>query len=120
MPAEKFGAHIGAIHRWIQWNAIRGDQVAWGSNEPLVLKRNVSPALLEDVAQEVADAVIDDSSLITSKKLQSSWDDIGNTPFTLTVDGEYSVKLKIDGKDEEEYLNLGDALSSLFYHHFKR
>ena len=118
MPAAKFGAHIGAIHRWIQWNVIRGDEVYWGSEKPMVLKREVSPALLESIAQEVADAVIDDPFLITTKKIQKRWGDIGFPKFKLEVDGKHSIVLEMDGK-RGEYLSLESALSALF-HYFLR
>lgn len=73
MPAKKYGAHIGAIHNWIQWNTFNGDRVSWGSEEELKLKRNLTVRELESIAQMVADAVIDDRSLVTAEKIQAAW-----------------------------------------------
>jgi len=113
MPAEKSGAHIGAIHNWIQWNTFNGDRVDWGSDEPLILKRNVTARFLEEITQIVADAVIDDPHLVTADKLSDRWKDKNYPPFKLEVDNS-TVMLEMNGH-VHEYLNLNDALSLLFY-----
>jgi hypothetical protein len=50
------GAWLGATRSWIQWNCINGDTVTWGSDEILKLKRNFTPAVVEEIAAQAVDA----------------------------------------------------------------
>jgi len=53
----KSGAHLGAIHSWIQREAWNGETVTWGSNEFLKLK-DLTVADMEHLAQDIRDAVL--------------------------------------------------------------
>ena len=53
------GKHLGAVRKWIKWNARNGEHVKWGSNE--VLEYTFTVANLEEIAQQVADAMKDQS-----------------------------------------------------------
>lgn len=112
MPAKKYGAHIGAIHSWIQWNAFNGDRVTWGSDEVLNLKRALTVRDLENIAQMVADVVIDDRSLVTAEKIQAAWAAAGHPEIVLRTSGRYLVRLSA-GEKQAEYLLLQHALGAL-------
>ena len=53
----KGGAHLGEMRRWIQWHALNGDTVTWGSRDVLRLK-DVTPGDLDRLAQDIRDAVL--------------------------------------------------------------
>lgn len=50
------GAHIGAVHSWIQWNCVGGDSVTWGSDE--VLRKDFTVKDLENLAKKIALATL--------------------------------------------------------------
>ena len=50
------GAWLKAARMWIQWHCTNGDSVTWGSNT--VLQPNLTVRDIEDLAAEVAAAVI--------------------------------------------------------------
>jgi hypothetical protein len=112
MPAKSYGAHIGAIHNWIQWNAFNGDRVTWGSDERLNLKRALTVRELEEIAQRVADAVIDDIAMVTAEKIQAAWDAAGYPSLELRAEGKYRISLTTQG-ERHEYLLLEHALGAL-------
>jgi hypothetical protein len=51
---HKGGSWLGAIRSWIQWNAINGSQVTWGSDEPLRFTKALTVKDLEELAAEIA------------------------------------------------------------------
>lgn len=114
MPAKDYGPHIGKIHSWIQWNVVNGEYVTWGSEDQAVLKRSLTVRALENLAQEIADAVIDDPHLVTAEKIQKAWEGSDHQPFRLTVDGQYRVTLETE-EGVDEYLNVKDALRRLLH-----
>lgn len=58
MSSIKGGAHLGVVRRWMQRSAVNGDTVTWGSNEELHFFSNLTPAVFEQLAQDIADAVL--------------------------------------------------------------
>jgi hypothetical protein len=114
MPAEKSGAHIGAIRNWIQWNCFNGDQVDWGSDEKLNLKREFTVKSLEDLAQMIADDVIDDPRLITVDKLQDRWEKAGHQTFQVEAKSPHQILIRSNDAFDGEYLTLSDALSAAY------
>ena len=54
------GKHLGIVRSWIQWNALNGSDVTWGSNEVLRFSRTITPAVMEALAQDICDGVISD------------------------------------------------------------
>jgi hypothetical protein len=57
MSDIKGGAHLGEMRRWIQWHALNGDTVTWGSRDLLRLK-DVTAGDLDRLAQDIRDAVL--------------------------------------------------------------
>jgi hypothetical protein len=116
MPAEKSGAHIGAIRNWIQWNCVNGDAVTWDSDDILQLRRNLTPKLLEGLAQKIADAVIDDPRLVTVDKLQDRWEKAGYPYLEISTSTNSAHQILVIYEDESlhEYLAFSDALSTIF------
>lgn len=60
MSTIKGGKHIGKVRRWIQWNAVNGSDVLWGSHEPLRFSQQITPAMLERLAQDIRSASMDE------------------------------------------------------------
>jgi len=58
--AIKSGNHIGAVHNWIIWKCANGERVTWSSSDKLILRGEWTPAVLEEMAQGIADAVFND------------------------------------------------------------
>ncbi|MFA5750143.1 MAG: hypothetical protein WC895_02890 [Candidatus Shapirobacteria bacterium] len=56
----KSGKHLAVVRTWLQWNAANGDNLEWGSKEPLVLKTPLTPYILEELAQSVRNVVEED------------------------------------------------------------
>lgn len=54
----KSGKHLGVVRSWMQHSAVNGDQVTWGSNEQLKMRINLTPDVMEHLAQDIADAVV--------------------------------------------------------------
>ena len=76
MSDVKSGKHLGAVRSWIQWNAVNGERVTWGSNDELRLKRPVTVAMMEEVAQRVADAVrydLDEHRKYVDRLIRDKW-----------------------------------------------
>lgn len=55
----QFGNHLATVRNWIQWNAINGDRVTWGSEEFLQLKP-VTVLDMENLAQAIRNAVLEE------------------------------------------------------------
>lgn len=53
----KSGKHLRVVRSWMQRNFLNGDRVIWGSSDPLVGK-TLTPLILEELAQEIRDAVL--------------------------------------------------------------
>jgi hypothetical protein len=54
----KSGKHIGEVRSWMQHSAVNGDQVTWGSNEQLKMRINLTPNIMEHLAQDIADTAV--------------------------------------------------------------
>ena len=54
----KSGKHLGVVRSWMQHSAVNGDQVTWGSNEQLKMRINLTPQVMEMLAQDIADAAV--------------------------------------------------------------
>jgi len=54
----KSGEHLGAVRRWIQHTFLNGDTVTWGSDERLDGRWLLTPRVLEELAQNIRDAVL--------------------------------------------------------------
>lgn len=113
--APKSGAHLGAVRNWIQWEAYNGDAVTWGSHEVLNIKQNVTPKLLEDLAQDIANAIYDDPGTLDRllEKMEEQWKERGSPAFMLRVPEQLYVQLESHGQ-MGEYLKFSDALMALF------
>lgn len=105
------GAHLGAVRSWIQRKAINGETCIWGSNDILKFRQNITPKLLEDLARDIASAVV--RELITVEHIQEKWEEQGRPEIHLDVK-PYSVKVSY-GDEENEYLDLNCALRSLYH-----
>ena len=60
MSRIKGGNHVGIVRKWLQWNAINGDSVTWGSADVLKFSRTLTPALFEKLAQDIRDASVEE------------------------------------------------------------
>ncbi len=58
----KGGRHLGTVREWMQRCARNGDQVTWGSQEELHFSRMLTPALFEQLAQDIRDAALSELS----------------------------------------------------------
>ena len=54
----KSGEHLGAVRRWIQHTFLNGDTVTWGSDERLDSRWLLTPRVLEELAQNIRNAVL--------------------------------------------------------------
>lgn len=61
---RQYGAHFGVVHNWITWKFCmgNGETVTWGSDEVLRGGPTLTPALLEDLAQQIREGVIEEFS----------------------------------------------------------
>lgn len=57
---KQFGSHYGAAHDWIQRNCVNGSTVTWFSDSPLLLRRALTPKIIEEVSLAAAKAVMKD------------------------------------------------------------
>jgi hypothetical protein len=82
MSTIKGGKHIGKVRSWIQWNAINGSEVTWGSQEPLRFSKQITPAMLERLAQDIRDASMDEirGNLESLKRIADRLSDPDDTP----------------------------------------
>lgn len=51
------GNHLGKVRSWIQWHALNGSTVTWGSEEHLQL-RPLTVSDLEKLAQDIGDGAV--------------------------------------------------------------
>lgn len=60
----QYGSHFGVVHNWIKWKFCmgNGETVTWGSDEVLRGGPSLTPALLEDLAQQIREGVIEEFS----------------------------------------------------------
>jgi hypothetical protein len=65
---RKGGSWLGAIRSWIQWNAINGSQVTWGSDEPLRFTKSLTVKDFEELAAEIAANVINNPPSFTTTR----------------------------------------------------
>ena len=83
---ERGGAWLKAARMWIQWHCTNGESVIWGSNTEL--KPNLTVRDIEDLAAEVAAAVINSGEYKKYPQEIKLYDD------TLNYDKEYIKELK--------------------------
>lgn len=57
---RQHGKHLGIVRSWIQWNALNGSDVTWGSHAGLRFSRTITPAVMETLAQDICDGVVFD------------------------------------------------------------
>jgi len=115
--ARAGGTHLGIIRSWIQCVAANGERVTWGSNEPLQIYRALTPKILEDLACEIAQRVVDE--LVTADSLQELWVDAGKPPVDLHAHTGL-CELSVGRKQVGTYLSLGDMLKSLACLHLRK
>lgn len=60
------GRHLSVIRTWIQYNALNGDSVIWGSDEPLQLKQALTSKELDGLAEAIKEASLRDMIPIRS------------------------------------------------------
>jgi len=110
------GPHLGVVRSWIQWNFLNGDQITWGSQDPLISKRAFTPHELERLAEDIRDAVMDE--VVTTQQL-------GDLASKMVRHSSQTIVIKFDhhrasctlgGKESPEYLGLEPALKWLFKH----
>jgi hypothetical protein len=61
LPKErmiKSGEHLATVRRWIQHTFLNGDTVTWGSDERLDSRWLLTPRVLDELAQNIRDAVL--------------------------------------------------------------
>jgi len=52
------GAHLKAVRGWMQQNFHNGSEVAWGSDMILEQKNNITPGVIEDLAERIRAALV--------------------------------------------------------------
>lgn len=57
---SKGGSFLGAARSWIQWNALNGSDVAWGSEDRLQFNRSLTVKDVEEFAAKIAVATLED------------------------------------------------------------
>ncbi len=48
---------LGAVREWIQWNAINGSRVIWGSEDKLLTTHALTVRDFEELAIKIANAI---------------------------------------------------------------
>jgi hypothetical protein len=96
----KSGKHLGVVRSWMQHSAVNGDQVTWGSNEQLKMRINLTPDVMEHLAQDIANAAVGEVLA-----------DVSNLSRILDRADQTLKKLW----PKEENIEIRDAYSSLLW-----
>ena len=108
------GPHLGVIHNWIKWRFHNGAQVTWGSHEYLNTNRSFTPAELEDLAQEIRDAVL--KEVLTTKEIETITREAQkeeNYKISITYD-HYLSTAQVGKEKSPEYVGFEPALKWVY------
>lgn len=54
------GPHLGVVRNWIKHKARNGSDVRWGSSDVIEMYSSLTPFEMEQLAQSIRDAVLED------------------------------------------------------------
>ena len=109
------GPHLGVIRNWIKHRFHNGDQVRWGSYEPLTTNRSMSTAELERLAQDIYDAVM--GEIVTTQQLDMLAREMirSSKGEKISIHFDHHIgTASIDGEESNECFGLGPALGWVY------